>query len=68
MRRAEIGHHHHVAGPYLIRFAQEAAWRENNRRIANGKQVDRVVHLAMRHKPSVDFAGYWQRHIQEAAE
>jgi transposase-like protein len=25
MRRAEIGHHHHVAGPYLIRFAQEAA-------------------------------------------
>jgi hypothetical protein len=28
MRRGEIGHHHHVAGPYLIRFAQEAAWRE----------------------------------------
>jgi transposase-like protein len=27
MRRGEIGHHHHVAGPYLIRFAQEAAWR-----------------------------------------
>jgi hypothetical protein len=22
MRRAEIGHHHHVAGPYLLRFAQ----------------------------------------------
>jgi hypothetical protein len=21
MRRGEIGHHHHVAGPYLIRFA-----------------------------------------------
>ena len=29
MRRGEIGHHHHVAGPYLIRFAEEAAWREN---------------------------------------
>jgi hypothetical protein len=25
MRRAEIGHHHHIAGPYLIRFAQELA-------------------------------------------
>src|SRR6185437_14233213 len=23
MRRAEIGHHHHIAGPYLIRYAQE---------------------------------------------
>jgi len=25
MRRAEIGHHHHVAGPYLLRYAQEAS-------------------------------------------
>ena len=39
MRRGEIRHHHHVAGPYLIRFAQEAALREDNRRMANGEQV-----------------------------
>jgi len=32
MRRAEIGHHHHLAGPYLLRYAQEASWREDNRR------------------------------------
>jgi transposase-like protein len=63
MRRAEIGHHHHLAGPYLIRFAQEAAWREDHRRDPNGSQVDRIVTLAMKHKPSVDFAGYWQRHL-----
>jgi ISXO2-like transposase domain len=61
MRRGEIGHHHHVAGPYLIRFAQEAAWREDHRRDPNGSQVDRIVALAMRNKPSVDFCGYWQR-------
>jgi transposase-like protein len=61
MRRAEIGHHHHVAGPYLIRFAQEAAWREDHRKEPNGFQVDRLVGLAMRNKPSVDFCGYWQR-------
>jgi transposase-like protein len=63
MRRGEIGHHHHVAGPYLIRFAQEAAWREDHRRDANGNQVDRIVALAMRNKPSVDFCGYWQRNL-----
>jgi hypothetical protein len=63
MRRAEIGHHHHVAGPYLIRFAQEAAWREDHRRDPNGSQVDRIVALAMRNKPSVDFCGYWQRSL-----
>jgi hypothetical protein len=26
MRRAEQGHHHHIAGPYLLRYAQEASW------------------------------------------
>jgi hypothetical protein len=36
MRRGEIGHHHHVAGPYLIRYAQEASWREDHRRVDNG--------------------------------
>jgi ISXO2-like transposase domain len=61
MRRAEIGHHHHLAGPYLARFAQESAWREDHRRDSNGFQVDRVAMLAMRNKPSVDFCGYWQR-------
>ncbi len=61
MRRAEIGHHHHLAGPYLARFAQESAWREDHRRDPNGHQVDRVAMLAMRNKPSVDFCGYWQR-------
>jgi hypothetical protein len=61
MRRGEIGHHHHVAGPYLIRFAEEAAWRETYKRIPNETQVDRIVALAMHHKRSADFCGYWQR-------
>jgi len=45
----------------LVRFAQEASWREDHRREANGEQVDRVVALAMANRPSVDFCGYWQR-------
>jgi len=61
LRRGEIGHHHHIAGTYLARYAQESAWREDHRRVPNGDQVNRVVGLAMRNKPSVDFCGYWQR-------
>jgi hypothetical protein len=61
MRRAEIGHHHHIAGTYLVRYAQEASWREDNRRVANGEQARNVVALAMASRPSVDWAGYWQR-------
>jgi ISXO2-like transposase domain len=63
MRRAEQGHHHHIAGPYLLRYAQEASWREDHRRISNGEQVHMISGLAMKRKPSVDFCGYWQRHI-----
>jgi hypothetical protein len=61
LRRSELGHHHHIAGPYLVRYAQEAAWREDLRRVSNGEQVYGVVGLAMRCNPSVDFCGYWQR-------
>jgi hypothetical protein len=64
MRRAEIGHHHHIAGPYLLRYAQEASWREDCRWLSNGEQFNRVAGLAMRSKPSVDFTGYWQRHVR----
>jgi hypothetical protein len=62
LRRAEVGHHHHISGPYLLRYAQEAAFREDARRVANGEQVTKIAALAMTNRPSVDFAGYWQRH------
>ena len=62
LRRAEIGHHHHIAGLYLARYAQEAAWREDHRRDPNGLQVSLISGLAMKRPPSLDFAGYWQRH------
>jgi hypothetical protein len=57
MRRAEQGHHHHIAGPYLLRYAQEASWREDHRRVSNGDQVHAVSRLAMKRGPSVDFCG-----------
>ena len=67
MRRAEIGHHHHIAGQYLLRYAQEATWREDNRREPNGAQANRLAGLALKAKPSVDFGGYWQRHVKDVA-
>jgi transposase-like protein len=66
LRRAEVGIHHHIAGAYLLRYAQEASWREDHRRTSNGEQVSRLTGLAMRRGKSVDFTGYWQRHVQSA--
>lgn len=35
-RRAEVGQYHHITGPYLRRYAQEVAFRENHHRRPNG--------------------------------
>jgi hypothetical protein len=61
LRRAEIGHHHHLAGAYLARYAQEMAWRDDHRRMSNGDHFQSVIGLVAKNKPSVDFCGYWQR-------
>jgi hypothetical protein len=37
----------------------------HNRRVSNGDQVQRVAGMAMKRSKSVDFTGYWQRHIAE---
>jgi hypothetical protein len=66
LRRAEIGIHHHIAGAYLLRYAQESSWRQENRRVSNGDQLNRIAALAMKRGKSVDFTGYWQRHGHRA--
>ena len=38
LRRAVDGQHHHVSKQYLHQYANEAAWREDHRRVANGAQ------------------------------
>jgi transposase-like protein len=43
LRRAEVGTHHHIAGPYLAAYANEMAWREDHRRVANGEQFQAVA-------------------------
>ena len=61
LRRSEIGHHHHISGTYVVRYAQESAWREDNRQVSNGAQVRAMAGLAMAAPMSVDWCGYWQR-------
>ncbi len=61
LRRAEIGVHHHVAGPYLAAYASEMAWREDHRRIANGEQFRMTINSALKQPKSRLWCGYWQR-------
>ena len=61
IRRAEVGIFHHIAGTYLSAYANEMAWRENNRRVSNGEQYLDVAALALAHPVSRQWKGYWQR-------
>lgn len=61
LRRMEVGTHHHIAGPYLNAYAHEASWREDNRRVDNGKQTAMVLDAALASNVSRKWAGYWQR-------
>jgi hypothetical protein len=64
MRRSEIGVHHRISGKYLDAYANESAWRENNRRISNGPQFNLLIGLAAKMPPSARWAGYWQRRVK----
>jgi hypothetical protein len=61
IRRAEIGIHHHIAGPYLNAYANEMAWREDNRRVSNGELYLMAANAALKHPISKQWCGYWQR-------
>ena len=61
LRRAEIGQHHHISGKYLAAYAGEMAWKEDNRRQANGTQHEMATGAALAHPVSRVWCGYWQR-------
>src|SRR5437763_2309141 len=61
LRRAQYGIHHRISGPYLYQYANEMAWREDHRRVANGTQFQSMTAAALRHPMSVRWRGYWDR-------
>lgn len=63
LRRAEVGTHHQIAGRYLVAYAKEMAWREDNRRVSNGEQFLMAAGAALAHPVSRQWKGYWQRNV-----
>jgi transposase-like protein len=66
LRRAEIGTHHHISGPYLYAYAAEMDWREDHRRISNGEQYLKMAAAAAHYPKSEVWCGYWQRRKEAA--
>ncbi|MEM6858614.1 MAG: IS1595 family transposase [Pseudomonadota bacterium] len=66
LKRAQMGVHHHIAGPYLQGYADEMTWREDNRRMSNGEQLLTLLSAGLHHPPSEQWKGYWQRRKEAA--
>jgi hypothetical protein len=61
LRRCEVGTYHHVSGQYLVRYAHDAAWRENNRRKDDKARAFAMLQSGLAAPQSRSFCGYWQR-------
>ena len=61
LRRMVRGQHHYVSPQHLHQYAAHAAWLENHSREDNGTLAHRALGLALGHKVSRNWKGYWQR-------
>ncbi len=59
-RRMQNGQNHKFDNNYVDRYANEAAYREDTRRLSNGAIFNDILGRCVEHLPSRDFCGYWQ--------
>lgn len=60
LRRMQYGQIHKMDNTYADRYSNEAAYREDNRRMDNGSMFADIMNRCAASTPSRDFAGYWQ--------
>lgn len=59
-RRMQYGQVHKFGNLYLNNYANEAAYREDNRRMSNGEMFSDIMQKCAVTRTSRDFCGYWQ--------
>lgn len=60
LRRMEIGVIHRLSGKYVQDYANEIAYREDNRKKSNGELLDDIALKFVRADQSGEWTGYWQ--------
>jgi len=59
-RRMQYGQHHKFGNPYILRYSNEAAYREDTRHVNNGEIFHDITKRCATKGVSRDFCGYWQ--------
>lgn len=65
-RRMQYGQVHKFGNIYLDHYANEAAYREDNRRMSNGEMFGDILVKCAVTRTSRDFCGYWQGNKRNA--
>nr|WP_256821917.1 transposase [Rodentibacter trehalosifermentans] len=60
MRRVITGIYHKMKNKYLMFYANETAWREDNRRKSVKEKFEHLLRCTFNTLPSRHFTGYWQ--------
>ncbi len=60
LRRAITGIYHKMNNKYLMFYANEIVWREDNRRKSVKEKFEQLLKCCLNTLPSRDFTGYWQ--------
>ena len=65
-RRMQYGQTHKFGNLYLANYANEAAYREDTRRLPNGTIFNDIMKKCARTVTSPDWCGYWQGNKRQA--
>lgn len=60
LRRMITGIHYRMSNRYLIQYANEIAWREDERRKSIQEKFNELLNKCLSCPPSCHFVGYWQ--------
>ncbi|MGX3022117.1 IS1595 family transposase [Ursidibacter sp. B-7004-1] len=67
-RRMMKGVHHRMHNNYMLLYANETAWREDNRRKSLKEKFNDVLTRCLCCRPSRDLMGYWQGNKKPPAQ
>lgn len=61
LRKMQYGIHHKIAAQNLGAYANELAWRQDNREMNEGEKIGLLLKLCLNMPPSMKWSNYWQK-------
>lgn len=61
LRKMQYGIHHKIGAQHLEAYANELAWRQDNREMKESEKIRLLLMLCLNMPPSEKWSKYWQR-------